>query len=164
SCSQMTVEPRVTRSRLSGIAAIGAAAALLAAGCAGGGRAPEQPGVPGGPPAVAREFRGVWVATVSNIDWPSARGLPVDSQKAELLAIIERAAELKLNAVIFQVRTAADALYPSALEPWSEYLTGTQGQAPEPLWDPLAFAVEAAHARGLELHAWFNPYRARHPS
>ena len=164
SCSQMTVEPRVTRSRLSGIAAIGAAAALLAAGCAGGGRAPEQPGVPGGPPAVAREFRGVWVATVSNIDWPSARGLPVDSQKAELLAIIDRAAELKLNAVIFQVRTAADALYPSELEPWSEYLTGTQGQAPEPLWDPLAFAIEAAHARGLELHAWFNPYRARHPS
>jgi uncharacterized lipoprotein YddW (UPF0748 family) len=146
------------------LAALCAPAFALATGCAGGGRAPEAPGAVGGPPPVAREFRGVWVATVGNIDWPSRRGLPVDSQKAELLAILDRAAELKLNAVIFQVRTAADAVYLSELEPWSEYLTGTQGQAPEPLWDPLAFAVEEAHKRGLELHAWFNPYRARHPS
>jgi len=150
--------------RGSALAVLCAPALALAAGCAGGARAPDAPGAAGGPPAVAREFRGVWVATVGNIDWPSARGLPVDSQKAELIAILDRAAELKLNAVIFQVRTAADALYPSELEPWSEYLTGTQGQAPEPLWDPLAFAVEEAHRRGLELHAWFNPYRARHPS
>ena len=116
------------------------------------------------PPPVAREFRGVWVATVSNIDWPSRPGLPVDSQKAQLLAIIDRAAGLRLNAVIFQVRTAADALYASELEPWSEYITGEMGRAPEPFYDPLTFAIEAAHARGLELHAWFNPYRARHPS
>ena len=81
-------------------------------------------------------------------------------QKAELLAILDRAAQLKLNAVIFQVRPACDAMYASRIEPWSEYLTGTMGKAPEPFYDPLAFAVEEAHKRGLELHAWFNPYRA----
>jgi uncharacterized lipoprotein YddW (UPF0748 family) len=115
-------------------------------------------------PALEREFRGVWVASVSNIDWPSRRGLPVERQKAELIAILDRAVELRLNAVILQVRPAGDALYASPLEPWSEYLTGTMGQAPAPFYDPLAFAVEEAHRRGLELHAWFNPYRARHPS
>jgi uncharacterized lipoprotein YddW (UPF0748 family) len=114
------------------------------------------------PPPLAREFRGVWVATVANIDWPSKLGLPAETQKAELLAILDKAAELKLNAVIFQVRPMADALYESKLEPWSEYLTGTMGRSPG--YDPLAFAVKEAHARGLELHAWFNPYRARHPS
>jgi len=116
------------------------------------------------PPSIPREFRGVWVATVNNIDWPSSRHLSVAEQQRELLAILDRAGDLHFNAVIFQVRPAADAVYPSALEPWSEYLTGTMGLAPEPFYDPLAFAVEAAHARGLELHAWFNPYRARHSS
>lgn len=114
------------------------------------------------PPAPAREFRAAWVATVGNIDWPSRRDLTVAEQKAELLGIFDRAAQLKLNAIIFQVRPACDALYASVLEPWSEYLTGTMGQAPQPFYDPLAFAIEAAHQRGLELHAWFNPYRARH--
>ena len=117
-----------------------------------------------GPPSVEREFRGVWVAAVSNIDWPSRPGLPVDSQKAELVRLLDRTKELGLNAFIFHVRTAGDALYDSKLEPWSEYLTGTQGKAPEPFYDPLELAVREAHARGLELHAWFNPYRARHPS
>ncbi len=117
-----------------------------------------------GPPPVHREFRGVWVATVANIDWPSRPGLPADSQRAELLTIFDRAAELGLNGVVFQVRPAGDALYDSPHEPWSEYLTGTMGRPPEPAYDPLAFAIEAAHDRGLELHAWFNPYRARHPS
>ncbi len=112
-------------------------------------------------PPVLREFRGVWVATVANIDWPSKPGLPVATQQQELLAILDRAAELHLNAVIFQVRPAADALYKSDIEPWSEYLTGTQGRAPSPAWDPLEFAVRESHARGLELHAWFNPYRAQ---
>jgi uncharacterized lipoprotein YddW (UPF0748 family) len=115
-------------------------------------------------PDVPREFRGVWVASVSNIDWPSEPGLPTDQQKAELLAILDKSQSLKLNAVILQVRPGCDALYPSKLEPWSEYLTGQAGKAPDPAWDPLAFAVEEAHRRGLELHAWFNPYRARHPS
>ena len=83
------------------------------------------------------------------------------SSSASCIEILDRAAALHLNAIIFQVRPAADALYRSDLEPWSEYLTGTQGRAPSPLWDPLAFAVTEAHARGLELHAWFNPYRAQ---
>jgi len=107
-----------------------------------------------------REFRGVWVATVANIDWPT-KGTSAAEQKAELVAMLDRASELKLNTVIFQVRPACDALYPSSLEPWSEYLTGTMGKAPEPFYDPLRFVIEEAHARGLELHAWFNPYRAR---
>lgn len=112
------------------------------------------------PPAVQREFRGIWVATVGNIDWPSKPGLSTWDQQRELLAILDRAAALRLNAVIFQVRPGADALYKSPYEPWSQFLTGRQGRAPEPAWDPLAFAVEEAHKRGLELHAWFNPYRA----
>jgi uncharacterized lipoprotein YddW (UPF0748 family) len=115
-----------------------------------------------GPPPLAREFRGVWVATVGNIDWPSKPGLPADAQKKELVALLDKCVELKLNAVVFQVRPAADALYESKLEPWSEYLTGKQGQSPG--YDPLAVAVAEAHARGLELHAWFNPYRAKSPS
>ena len=114
------------------------------------------------PPPAPREFRAVWVATVANIDWPSKPGLPVEQQRAEALAILERAQALKLNAIILQVRPAADALYASELEPWSEYLTGAQGRAPTPFYDPLEFWVTEAHRRGLELHAWFNPYRARH--
>src|SRR5262245_16992881 len=116
------------------------------------------------PPALTREFRGVWVATLKNIDWPSKAGLSVDRQQAELVAILNRAAQLNMNAVLFQIRPACDAFYASKLEPWSEFLTGTMGRAPDPYYDPLAFAVEQAHQRGLELHAWFNPYRARHPS
>src|SRR5260221_2709521 len=114
------------------------------------------------PPAVMKEMRGVWVASVGNIDWPSTNALGTAQQKAELIALLDRAVELRLNTIVFQVRPACDALYASTLEPWSEYLTGTMGKAPEPYYDPLAFAVEQAHKRGLELHAWFNPYRARH--
>lgn len=115
-------------------------------------------------PEAPREFRAAWVATVAQIDWPSAPGLPVVQQQAEALALLDRARAIGLNALILQVRPAGDAFYPSALEPWSEYLTGAQGQAPVPAWDPLAFWIEQAHGRGLELHAWFNPYRARHSS
>jgi len=115
-------------------------------------------------PELRREFRGVWVASVSNIDWPSKPDLSTAEQKAELLAILDRALAQHLNAVVLQVRPAADALYKSSIEPWSEYLTGRQGRAPSPAWDPLKFAVDEAHRRGLELHAWFNPYRAKHPS
>jgi uncharacterized lipoprotein YddW (UPF0748 family) len=116
------------------------------------------------PPRIAREFRGVWVASVRNLDWPSRPGLPPSLARAELIALLDRAAAMGLNAVLFQVRPAGDALYESKIEPWSEYLTGKQGLAPAPLWDPLQFAVAQAHARGLELHAWFNPYRAKEPS
>lgn len=120
-------------------------------------------------PPVPREFRGVWVATVANIDWPSRAGLPMDSVHAELIALMDRAQALHLNAIVLQVRPAADAIYPSPLEPWSEYVTGQAGRAPDPRdpvngYDPLKAAVEAAHERGMELHAWSNPYRARHPS
>ncbi len=113
------------------------------------------------PPAPLREFRGAWIATVANKDWPSKPGLSSAQQKTELIAILDKAARLKLNAIILQIRPACDALYSSRLEPWSEYLTGKMGQAPEPLYDPLAFAVEQAHQHGLELHAWFNPFRAK---
>jgi uncharacterized lipoprotein YddW (UPF0748 family) len=112
------------------------------------------------PPPVTRELRAVWVATVNNIDWPSRPDLPTGEQQEEMLAILNRAARLRLNAIVLQVRPVADALYASTYEPWSKYLTGRQGRRPEPYWDPLAFAVTEAHKRGLELHAWFNPYRA----
>ncbi len=111
-------------------------------------------------PRVEREFRGVWVATVSNIDWPSKPGLSTEDQKREALAILDTAANLHMNAVVFQARPHCDALYSSALEPWSYYLTGTQGKAPDPYYDPLEFWIEEAHNRGIELHVWFNPYRA----
>jgi uncharacterized lipoprotein YddW (UPF0748 family) len=113
------------------------------------------------PPRPWREFRGAWVATVSNLDWPSRPGLTTAEQQAELVAILDKAVQLRLNAIIFQVRPACDAFYSSSLEPWSEYLTGQMGRAPEPFYDPLDFAIDQAHQRGLELHAWFNPYRAR---
>lgn len=111
-------------------------------------------------PAPIREFRGLWVATVRNMDWPSSPDLTPEEQRQELLGILDRSAALKLNAIIFQVRPEGDALYASPYEPWSRYLTGEQGKAPSPAWDPLKFAVDEAHKRGLELHAWFNPYRA----
>jgi len=113
------------------------------------------------PPPEPREFRAAWVATVANIDWPSAPGLSTAQQRAEAVVMLDKAATIGLNALVLQVRPACDAMYPSALEPWSEFLTGAQGRAPQPAWDPLAFWVAEAHRRGLELHAWFNPYRAR---
>jgi uncharacterized lipoprotein YddW (UPF0748 family) len=116
------------------------------------------------PPLPPREFRAAWVATVANIDWPSKSGLSGDQQIAEMRRILDRAVELHLNAIILQVRTTCDAFYASPYEPWSEYLSGTQGVPPSPYYDPLAAWVKEAHDRGLELHAWFNPYRARHPS
>jgi uncharacterized lipoprotein YddW (UPF0748 family) len=113
------------------------------------------------PPAPPREFRGAWIATVANMDWPSAPGQSVAQQKAELISLLDTAVRLKLNAVIFQVRPSCDSIYASAIEPWSYYLTGGPGESPQPFYDPLAFAIQEAHRRGLELHAWFNPFRAR---
>jgi uncharacterized lipoprotein YddW (UPF0748 family) len=144
--------------------------AVGAAGPAATGTPPPPAALPPGvdpaelPPPVPREFRAAWVATVANIDWPSKPGLAAEAQRAEALALLDRAQSLGLNALILQVRPAGDALYPSALEPWSEYLTGEQGKPPQPLYDPLAFWVQEAHRRALELHVWFNPYRARHSS
>jgi uncharacterized lipoprotein YddW (UPF0748 family) len=115
-------------------------------------------------PHPPREFRAVWVATVNNIDFPSNPNLTVEEQKQELTRILDAARDLHLNAIIFQVRPQCDAIYASAIEPWSEYLTGAMGKPPEPFYDPLEFLISEAHARALELHAWFNPYRALHPT
>ena len=111
-----------------------------------------------------REFRAAWVASVGNINWPSRPGLTSDEQQAEAIVILNYLSENKFNAVILQVRPQADALYASEIEPWSYYLSGQQGKAPDPYYDPLSFWIEEAHKRGLELHAWLNPYRAHTPS
>jgi uncharacterized lipoprotein YddW (UPF0748 family) len=107
-----------------------------------------------------RELRAVWIATVENIDWPSRRGLPVEQQKQEFTDILDHQQQNGMNAVVVQVRPVADAFYASPFEPWSEYLTGRQGQAPDPYYDPLQFMIAETHKRGMEFHAWFNPYRA----
>ncbi|MGV9565681.1 glycoside hydrolase family 10 protein [Streptomyces sp. NPDC003480] len=107
--------------------------------------------------AAGGEMRGMWLATEFRRDWPSRAGLPAAVQRAELCAYLDTAVRRRLNTVFFQVRPSADALWPSPYEPWSQFLTGTQGK--DPGWDPLGTAIQEAHARGLELHAWFNPYR-----
>ncbi|MBI2618629.1 MAG: family 10 glycosylhydrolase [Ignavibacteriales bacterium] len=113
-----------------------------------------------GQPSPKREFRGAWIATVTNLDWPSSRNLTPQEQRDQLVAILNDLHDAGLNAVIFQIRTECDALYNSPYEPWSYWLTGAQGTAPNPIYDPLEFAVAEAHKRGMEIHAWFNPYRA----
>jgi uncharacterized lipoprotein YddW (UPF0748 family) len=106
------------------------------------------------------EFRAVWVATVDNIDWPSSKNRSVAEQKAEYIKLLDMHQQNGMNAVVVQIRPAGDALYPSSLEPWSEFLTGKQGKAPVPYYDPLEFMIQETHIRGLEFHAWMNPYRA----
>jgi uncharacterized lipoprotein YddW (UPF0748 family) len=116
----------------------------------------------------SKSFRAAWVATVANIDWPSKKGLTSEQQAAEINAIVSRAKQVGLNVLILQVRPSADAIYPSTLEPWSEFLSGTQGLAPQCAkppcigWDPLQHWIDTAHAVGIQIHAWFNPYRAGH--
>ncbi|MBD2754699.1 glycoside hydrolase family 10 protein [Spirosoma validum] len=112
------------------------------------------------PPPPKREFRAVWIATIDNLDWPTKKGLPVANQQREILAMFDQHQEIGLNAVVVQIRSAADAFYAKSSEPWSEWLTGQQGLAPEPFYDPLDFMIEQAHKRGLEFHAWFNLDRA----
>ena len=144
------------RPRLARITSAGVLAVLLFLLQAGAARSLHAQDAPGDPPKF--EFRGAWIATVLGLDWPTAG--TTEGQKQEL---VEMLAELKaagINAVFFQVRSESDAMYASSIEPWSYWLTGEQGQAPDPFYDPLAFAVEEAHKRGMELHAWFNPYRA----
>ncbi|MGW1490942.1 glycoside hydrolase family 10 protein [Streptomyces sp. NPDC002402] len=138
--------------------AAGAMAALATAGDATPGDAAAQSAAQASRRyATAREFRGMWIATVANRDWPSASGLTPDRQRAELCAHLDTAVARKLNVVVLQVRPTADALWPSPYEPWTQYLTGSQGR--DPGWDPLGTAVAEAHRRDLRLHAWFNPYR-----
>lgn len=107
-----------------------------------------------------RELRAVWIATIENIDWPSRKGLSADEQKREFTELLDQHQRNGMNAIVFQVRPSADAFYPSPYEPWSEYLTGRQGQPPIPYYDPLEFMITETHKRGMEFHAWFNPYRA----
>ncbi len=107
-----------------------------------------------------REFRAAWIASVANIDWPSKPGLPVEEQKAQFIARLDSMKSLGCNAVIVQIRPTSDAFYDSKIEPWSRYLTGTQGVAPDPYYDPLTFMLEETHKRHMEFHAWFNPFRA----
>lgn len=139
------------------MAALSAVTMMSAASAAPGRPLSGPAGATGGRGAAAGEMRGVWLATVANRDWPSRPGLSAAEQRAELIAHLDAAVRNRLNTVILQVRPTADALWPSPYEPWSACLTGTQGV--DPGWDPLGTAVTEAHARGLELHAWFNPYR-----
>ncbi|MDK1473489.1 family 10 glycosylhydrolase [Streptomyces sp. 549] len=148
---------RITR-RMFTAAAAGALSGPLAVGSALADPPPREGHAP--PPAGgggSTAMRGMWVASVANIDWPARPGLDKAEQQAQLLAHLDTAVRCRLNTVILQVRPTADAFWPSPHEPWSEWLTGRQGRHPG--WDPLGFAVREAHARGLELHAWFNPYR-----
>ncbi|MFD0224620.1 glycoside hydrolase family 10 protein [Streptomyces hirsutus] len=147
---------RVSR-RAFAVAALSTVTMMSAASAAPGRPLSGPSGATGGRGAAAGEMRGVWLATVANRDWPSRPGLSAAEQRAELIAHLDAAIRNRLNTVILQVRPTADALWPSPYEPWSACLTGTQGV--DPGWDPLGTAVTEAHARGLELHAWFNPYR-----
>ena len=106
------------------------------------------------------EFRGVWVATVDNIDWPDKDNFNSDSQKTAFIQLLDMHQRNGLNAVVVQVRPCTDAFYPSQYEPWSQWLTGVQGQPPVPYYDPLAFMISETHKRGMAFHAWMNPYRA----
>ena len=113
-------------------------------------------------PEVDREFRAAWIATVANINWPTKNNLTTQQQKEEAIKILDLLQDANFNAVIFQARPSADAMYKSDLEPWSYFLTGAIGKAPTPFYDPLEFWIEEAHKRGMELHVWLNPYRAHH--
>src|ERR1700694_3886431 len=106
------------------------------------------------------EFRAVWVATVDNIDWPNRGNYDTELQKAEFIRQLDMHQRNGMNAVIVQVRPACDAFYPSSIEPWSEWLNSQQGRAPVPYYDPLEFMINETHKRGMEFHAWCNPYRA----
>jgi uncharacterized lipoprotein YddW (UPF0748 family) len=111
-------------------------------------------------------MRGVWVTPLDAMtgpDWPSRPGLSPDQQRAEMRRLLDRAKAIGLNTIVLHVRTAGDAMYPSELVPWSAFLSGKQGVGPRPAYDPLAFAITEAHARGMQLHAWFNPFRAAVP-
>lgn len=106
------------------------------------------------------EFRGVWIATVDNIDFPSTKFLSSYGQQAEFVSLLNMHKRNGMNAIVVQIRPASDAFYPSQLEPWSEWLTGKQGKPPSPYYDPLQFMITETHKRGMEFHAWMNPYRA----
>ncbi|MBA0050738.1 hypothetical protein E0L36_07460 [Streptomyces sp. AJS327] len=140
------------------VGALAAGDTALAASAGGGERERTAPATESG---VWRrspdELRGMWIATVANRDWPSEPGLSAERQRAELRGLLDSAERSRLNTVYFQARPTADALWPSPHEPWSACLTGEQGR--DPGWDPLGYVVREAHRRGLQVEAWFNPYR-----
>ncbi|MEV0900077.1 family 10 glycosylhydrolase [Actinoplanes sp. NPDC049802] len=115
------------------------------------------------PVSASRELRGMWLTTVYNIDWPSRPGLPQDQVKAEYLKWLDLAVAQRHNAVFVHVRPSGDAFWPSEYAPWSNWLTG-RFDGSDPGWDPMKFMVGEAHARNLEFHAWFNPYRGTQPA
>jgi uncharacterized lipoprotein YddW (UPF0748 family) len=133
------------------VASAAAVAAVTAASSAG------PPAAVAATAGAKRQMRGLWITSLDNIDWPQRPGLDADTLRADFVALLDGARAIGFNAVFVQVRPAADALWPSPFEPWSQWLTGTQGQ--DPGWDPLAFMIRAAHERGLAFHAWFNPFR-----
>ncbi|MBL0938080.1 MAG: family 10 glycosylhydrolase [Gemmatimonadaceae bacterium] len=146
--------------------ALGIAATLVLAAC-GGGESPTEPEPPPPPPppptpftvpAIEREFRGMWIATVANIDWPSRADLSAAQQQTEMGVLLDAAVAAGLNAVVVQVRPAGDVIYPSTIEPYARSFTGVHGQGPN--YDPMGYIVQQARQRGLEVHAWFNPFRA----
>jgi uncharacterized lipoprotein YddW (UPF0748 family) len=149
-----------------GLLALSCCSLFLLCSCGAGKKVvnpvPDGKNVGNPPPEISREFRAAWVASVANINWPSKAGLSTADQQKEAIVLLDFLKKNNFNAVIFQVRPQADAFYNSSLEPWSVFLTGKQGQAPNPYYDPLQFWIEAAHDRGLELHVWLNPYRAHH--
>ncbi len=110
--------------------------------------------------ADGKEMRGVWIATVKNLDYPSSGFLSSEEQKREFKELLNFYSQIGINAIFFQVRPAADAFFPSKYEPWSEWLTGKQGKAPEPYYDPLKFMIKECHKRNIQFHAWINPFRA----
>jgi uncharacterized lipoprotein YddW (UPF0748 family) len=137
--------------------------AVAALGSSAAGSLTRQSGVGANPATARREFRSAWVASVDNIDWPSRPGLDTATQRAEIDRILDTSARMELNALFLQVRPTGDALYRSDIEPWSAFLTGRQGTGPSPSYDPLEYWIKGAHARGMDLHAWVNPFRVRHP-
>ena len=141
---------------------IGFTALFLLNACSSAKKSSGTTGTDVQPIHADREFRAAWIATVANINWPSKPGLSTDEQKKEAITLLDFLQKNNFNAAILQVRPQCDALYKSDLEPWSYYLTGQQGKAPDPYYDPLEFWIEEAHNRGLELHVWLNPYRAHH--
>ncbi|MFI7450423.1 family 10 glycosylhydrolase [Nonomuraea sp. NPDC049714] len=152
----MTTLPRLVLVALTAVLALAVTPAVtpavtLAAAPAPAAACATDPATP------KRQMRAMWISSVANIDWPSRTGLSVSAQQAEFRAWLDLAVQRRMNAVVVQVRPTADTFWPSSLEPWSQWLTGSQGG--DPGYDPLAFMVSEAHARNLELHAWFNPYR-----
>jgi uncharacterized lipoprotein YddW (UPF0748 family) len=136
---------------------VGAVLAMIALTLAGCTTSPKPASEP---PAFPREFRAAWVTTWENVDWPSSGKLSTAQQQKEIDAIIERAKDLKLNALLLQVRGTANAIHPSKHEPWAGSLTGKRGRAPDPMYDPLKMWIQKSHAAGIELHAWVIPFVA----